>query len=419
MELLPSASRGNLLMLFSGLFPAYLLLVRKLRYRRLQKILDALEIECGTVRKSSEVPLRHAEAIIRNIANSEFPQMMMLSLQFALFRTYGIPSISTILWKSRQFAERSTAHRRYVDTVVLIAEAINTSLDSPRGKLAIERINYLHGRYRISNGDLLYTLILFMCQPGVFIDKYEWRNLHPIEKMGLHRFWNQVGDMMGIDGIPDSYEGCYQWANEYETKNMVSDEVNVKVAVATVDLLLHFVPGPLKGPALPVIHAICDPNLRASFFWPDPPSYIEPLINHVFAFRAFVIRNFFLPRLSSAPRIECKAINGSVPLIERRYYVKIWDTDPWYYRRTWWNSYGPTAWLCRIMGWGVPSDEFNSVAGYRVGEVGPKATVGKGPGNAGWEPGSYLAATNLTRVDDNERFKGAAESGGRCPMFAG
>ncbi|KAK6529679.1 hypothetical protein TWF281_008842 [Arthrobotrys megalospora] len=389
---------------------SYLLLVRHLRHRNLKNFLQAVENECGIVTKSSDLPMCYAEQAIRLMGSWDFPRVTRLALQFALFRTYGIPTISNLLWKTRQLSQRSTAHRRYVDTSVLVVELMSFPLESPRAKLAIERINYLHNRHKdsISNDDLLYTLALFMCQPPVFINKYEWRKLHPIELMGIHRFWSQVGIMMGITGIPDSFEGTYEWANAYEQKYMQPSETNRNVAAATVDILLYFVPRFMQSAAVPVVHAVCDPRLRASFYWPDPPSWIEPMVNGIFGIRAFVTRHFVLPRFERKSAIQINPIDPSVPLLERRYYFNLWETDPWYLKRTWWNSYGPVGLLCKVMGWGIPNEEeFGSVNGYRIGDLGPKSTMGKGAGNEGWDHGSMLGGGSVV------------ESSGKCPMFMG
>ncbi|KAK6354220.1 hypothetical protein TWF730_008632 [Orbilia blumenaviensis] len=389
---------------------SYLLIVRHFRYRNLNKFLQSVQNECGIVTKSSDLSISHAEQAVKLMGAWDFPRVTRLALQFALFRTYGIPTISSLLWKTRQLSQRSTAHRRYVDTSVLIVELMSFPLDSPRARIAIERINYLHNRHKdtISNDDLLYTLALFMCQPPVFINKYEWRKLHPIELMGIHRFWSQVGVMMGITGIPDSFEATYEWANAYEERYMQPSETNRNVAIATVDILLYFVPKFMHPQANRVVHALCDPRLRASFYWPDPPKWIEPVVNGIFEIRAFCTRHFVLPRFKKHSAIQVDPIDPSVPLLERRYYFNLWETDPWYLKRTWWNSYGPIGWLCVLMGWGVPSqEEFGSVHGYRIGDLGPKSTMGKGAGNEGWNHGSLLGGGSIV------------EATGKCPMFAG
>ncbi|KAF3903741.1 hypothetical protein ABW21_db0201723 [Orbilia brochopaga] len=237
--------------------------------------------------------------------------------------------------------------------------------------------------------------------------------------MGLHRFWSQVGVMMGIHGIPDSFESVYDWANAYEAQYMVPAEVNAKVAVATVDLLLHFVPASLHPRANSVIHAICDARLRASFYWPDPPSWAISLVDILFGTRAFVVRNLLLPRFSPHRGITHDPVDASVPFAQRRYFTNIWETDPWYYQKTFWNAYGPGALLCKIMGWAIPTQEFDSVSGYRVGDMGPKAAMGRGPGNDGCEPGSYLGSGSITSNVTEQFHKNVKDGAGTCPMFIG
>lgn len=71
----------------------------------------------------------------------------------------------------------------------------------PRGAIAIARTNWLHSKYPIvshlklwhhkvnifqlnkqSNDDFLYTLALFIIEPAVWMEKYEWRGLTPLER---------------------------------------------------------------------------------------------------------------------------------------------------------------------------------------------------------------------------------------------
>jgi len=78
----------------------------------------------------------------------EFPFMFEKALQFALFRTYGIPSISKLLVQTSQFSEPATATKRYADTGVLITELAVFPPESERVHEAIARINYIHSWYQ-------------------------------------------------------------------------------------------------------------------------------------------------------------------------------------------------------------------------------------------------------------------------------
>jgi hypothetical protein len=46
-----------------------------------------------------------------------------------------------------------------------------------RPELAQKRLNEIHSKYKISNGDFLYTLSLFIFEPATWINKYDWRQL--------------------------------------------------------------------------------------------------------------------------------------------------------------------------------------------------------------------------------------------------
>ena len=136
------------------------------------------------------------------ISESEFPALFEKGLQLALFRTYGIPSISRLLVQTAQLSTSENVAKRYADTTVLICEIYANSPTGPRGIEAFARLNYLHGHYlaakRISNDDMLYTLALFMNSPVEWINKYEWRKLTPLEQCAIATFHKSMGEAMQI-----------------------------------------------------------------------------------------------------------------------------------------------------------------------------------------------------------------------------
>lgn len=112
------------------------------------------------------------------------PWIAVLSLSFALFKTYAIPTISLVLNKSGQLSDPNVAARRAEDTAVFIGEFLYGGLDSERGCVALARLNWLHGRYGalITRDDLLYTLSLFVFEPATWARKYEWREMSQLEQ---------------------------------------------------------------------------------------------------------------------------------------------------------------------------------------------------------------------------------------------
>jgi hypothetical protein len=76
-------------------------------------------------------PVRDHQRIYRISMGLEFPWDYKRSLEFALFRTYCVPSISALLAATGEFEHRP--QKRYDDTALLIAEMAEHGYDSPRG----------------------------------------------------------------------------------------------------------------------------------------------------------------------------------------------------------------------------------------------------------------------------------------------
>lgn len=227
-----------------------------------------------------------AYLIQNDIGEVEFPFTFEKSLQFALFRTYGIPSISKLLVQTSQFTEESTATKRYADTVLLIAEFLGYHPTSARSIEAIGRMNYIHNQYRqsgkILDDDLLYTLALFAVEPIRWIDQYEWRKLEDFEKCAIGTFWKAIGDAMGIgysklrgrgkggqgwsDGLQWLNE-LKEWSLEYEKRFMVPDKNNHRTAEQTVAILLYSIPGFAKPFGRKIVSALMDDRLRAAMMY--------------------------------------------------------------------------------------------------------------------------------------------------------
>ena len=82
--------------------------------------------------------------INRILSQHEFPWDINQALSFALFRTYAVPSIGRLLFRTDELVERT--QKRYDDTVVLLEHGTG----SAEGRSAVRRINQMHGRFDIS-----------------------------------------------------------------------------------------------------------------------------------------------------------------------------------------------------------------------------------------------------------------------------
>src|SRR5205085_10302803 len=101
-------------------------------------------------------PVKDHQRIVFLNTCYEFPFDTTRALEFALFRTFCVPSISTLLDQTGELVYR--AQKRYDDTDLIVSELMEWGYDSERGKAALRRMNQLHSRFAIGNDDFLYVL---------------------------------------------------------------------------------------------------------------------------------------------------------------------------------------------------------------------------------------------------------------------
>ena len=256
----------------------YPLVVALLRRDRLRSTLETFPYtERGSFASMTD---NDAFLIQQSIGELEFPFTFEKAIQFALFRTYGIPSISKLLVATAQFSEKTTACKRYTDTETLVREFMGYAPASGRTLEAISRMNYIHSGYqksgKISNDDMLYTLSLFAVEPIRWIDRYEWRTLEAFEKCAFGTFWKSIGDAMGIsyENLRSANEGwvdglqwleeIMEWSERYEKRCMVPHLDNRKTADQTVAILLWKIPKPLHSVGKQIVLALMDERLRTA-----------------------------------------------------------------------------------------------------------------------------------------------------------
>src|SRR5215467_12549504 len=105
-------------------------------------------------------PVKEHQRIVFLSTCFEFPFDTTRSLEFALYRTYCVPSISALLDSTGEF--RSRPQKRYDDTDLIVSELMEWGYSSDRGRAALSRMNAIHGRFQIAHGDYLYVLSTFV-----------------------------------------------------------------------------------------------------------------------------------------------------------------------------------------------------------------------------------------------------------------
>lgn len=244
-------------------------------------------------------PEESFEEIARHLYVYEFSWDIERSLEFALFRTYAVPSISGLLAKTGEFETRP--RKRYDDTELTLAETIEHGLDSPDGQRSIARMNAMHGRFRINNADMLYVLSTFICEPIRWLDRFGRRPMTDREQRAWFLYYCGLGQRMGITDIHADLDTMMLWNAAYEADNFRFSQTNQRISEATIKLLLGFyLPSWLYWAGRPAVRALLDPPLLDSMGFRPVPAWFSRLTLGALRTRAAVLR--WLP-LRRKPRL--------------------------------------------------------------------------------------------------------------------
>lgn len=216
----------------------------------------------------------------------DFPFDTTRALEFALFRTFCVPSISALLDRTGEFRRR--AQKRYDDTDIIVSELMEWGYDSERGRRALARLNQLHGRFAIANEDFLYVLSTFIFEPIRWNRRFGWRLMCEQERLGYYHFWLQVGRRMNIKDIPADYDALERFNREYEDRSYRFSETNRRVGAATRDLFAGWFPRLLAPVVRSAIYALLDDSLIAAFGFPRPSPFMRGLVPNLLRLRGGV-----------------------------------------------------------------------------------------------------------------------------------
>ena len=247
--------------------------------------------------------------IYQNLALYEFTWDLTQALSFALFRTYAVPSIGSLLDKTGAFT--GAVQKRYDDTALLLEAPFVHGFDSEAGKTAMRRINQMHRRYDISNDDFRYVLSTFVVVPKRWLDDFGWRSLTETELRASVNYYRALGRHMGIKDIPATYDEFMRLMDDYERAHFDFDAGGRRVADSTLRLLTTFYPRPLRKPVELFSRALMDRPLLDAFAYTEPGPVVRRLSKGAMRARARLLRHTpsnrkptftaDLPRIKSYP----------------------------------------------------------------------------------------------------------------------
>jgi len=131
----------------------------------------------------------------------------------------------------------------------------------------------MHGRYNITNDEMLYVLATFVVTPVRWIQEYGKRALSTTEiTAGVHTY-RRLGALMGIHDIPQTYDDFAALMDDYEAQHFQPNPDSTAVANATLELFATFYPRILRPAVRRFSRAILDDHLRYSLGYPAIPRW--------------------------------------------------------------------------------------------------------------------------------------------------
>jgi hypothetical protein len=238
----------------------------------------------------------------------DFPFDTTRALEFALFRTFCVPSIGALLDRTGEFRHR--AQKRYDDTDLIVSELIERGYDSDRGRAALRRMNQIHGRFAIANEDFLYVLSTFVFEPIRWNARFGWRPLCDQERLGYFFFWREVGRRMNLRNLPAAYAEFERYNIGYERIHFRFTEANRRVGCATRDMFLNWFPRLVRPLARPAMYALMDDPVIRAFGFPQSSQGMRRLVHGALRLRAGLLR--WLPA-RRRPRLRTEMKHRTYP----------------------------------------------------------------------------------------------------------
>ncbi|MCD8488929.1 MAG: DUF2236 domain-containing protein [Desertifilum sp.] len=236
-------------------------------------------------------PLEDHYEIYRLMVGYEFPWEMQRSLEVALMRTFCVPSISALLDKTGEFQHRP--QKRYDDTGLIVAEIAKWGYESDRGSQALQRMNAIHGRFKISNEDFLYVLSTFIYEPIRWNARFGWRLMNETERLASFYFWREVGKRMHIQDIPETSPELERYNQDYEARYFRYSDTNRRIGEATCELFLSWFPAILRSPLQSSIYTLLDDAVLEACGFPKVSPQKRSRLERLLKLRAKLVR--FLP----------------------------------------------------------------------------------------------------------------------------
>lgn len=222
------------------------------------------------------------------VTGHEFPWESQRSSEVALVHTFAVPEIAELLAQTRELIDHT--EKRFDDTAILLVEAGNYIGGQTRDATAIRRLNRMHGAYDIPHDQMIYVLSTFPVMARRWIDRYGYRRLTDAEVESMVRYWQRMGELMGISGIPEDYDAFADYLDTYEREGFNYSPDGRALSDATLHLVESWYVALLRPLVRSVSVSMFEPHLRRALRYDDPPAIVRAGTAAVLQARKRVLR---------------------------------------------------------------------------------------------------------------------------------
>lgn len=222
--------------------------------------------------------------IYKRLTLWELPAEARLGFQLAFYRPFAVPRMAEVLRRTGHFRRETT--RRAYDTGIVIHEIIWGGVDSERGNRMVRLMNALHDRPDIYQEDMTYLLNAVIVVPTRFMDRFGWRTVNEQERQATWRFFDVLGERMGIADRPASYAQAEEWFEAYETRYLGRSDSGDELTAAVLETLRDRLPSAARPWSAHVTSTLIgDRAVSAALGLPPPGRVTEAALAAVAAAR--------------------------------------------------------------------------------------------------------------------------------------
>lgn len=218
--------------------------------------------------------------IVQLSFSTRYGTPMFLHALFSMAFVYnvGMPAMAKILHRGGHGPIVRDTRRRNFDSLTFFGDLYRHG-DSPQTRAIAQHLVRVHANFPIVNDMSLYTLSTLCCLPQRFSERYLGRHgITAKENQAQFRFWQMVGGLMQIKGIPDAPDALLDWMLAFERAEMrPSEECTCIVKALADEWASYWLPRALQPLGRGVFYSLIDPELRERLQLPRPSLFSRVL----------------------------------------------------------------------------------------------------------------------------------------------